>query len=284
MRIINTITEDLISLHGILYEGATKDEIFIFIPGIMGNFVDNSFIEYIGMELQKNNYNFLGANTRGSYSINYSFLPNSVLPPRQIGVAFEKFNECLYDINSWINTVVNMGFKKISLIGHSFGCNKIIYYMNNINNPNIINMVIFISPNDEYYIFKNKAYYHARYEYAKKMINQGNKKQLIEYSFFYKTSENLIYFLDDNSFDNFPILSKKTDKLEQLRNIKKTISIIAGEEEKDIIRNINFISNNFIEMEFNIVKNANHSYNGAEELLSKKVIDIIHKKKVMKIR
>ena len=39
-----------------------------------------------------------------------------------------KFTDCLLDIEGAINYAKEKGYKDIILEGHSYGCNKVIYY------------------------------------------------------------------------------------------------------------------------------------------------------------
>jgi pimeloyl-ACP methyl ester carboxylesterase len=66
---------------------------------------------------------FLSVNTRGTgvYNIETGYKPT--------GAAVEIFEECLCDIDAWTELALSKGFTKIILEGHSFGTNKIQYYI-----------------------------------------------------------------------------------------------------------------------------------------------------------
>ena len=42
------------------------------------------------------------------------------------GTRYEIFEESIYDIDGAVDKAINLGYKRIVLLGHSYGCNKII--------------------------------------------------------------------------------------------------------------------------------------------------------------
>ena len=149
MEIVNMRTKDGIALKGLLYESFVNNEICLFIPGCCGNFVDNDFMRIISEILYENGYNVLCANTRGSFMMNSSFHPYNLERPKKIGVAYEKFEDCVNDIDGWISYLKDRGYSSVNVISHSSGANKLIYYMNcNLENKQLINKIVMLSPPD----------------------------------------------------------------------------------------------------------------------------------------
>lgn len=121
--IVKVTTQDGLVLHGMLSEPKTKSEdILIHIHGSAGNFYQNSFYPFISEMANGINTAFLSTNNRGTgiYDIEKG--------TKSTGAALELFEECLLDIDAWIEFVLSMGYKNIILEGHSFGTNKIQYY------------------------------------------------------------------------------------------------------------------------------------------------------------
>ena len=51
------------------------------------------------------------------------------------GAALEIFEDCVLDIDAWIRYVLDLGYRRIVLQGHSLGTEKVVYYMSRGNPP-----------------------------------------------------------------------------------------------------------------------------------------------------
>lgn len=56
------------------------------------------------------------------------------------GCAYEDVLDSYYDIKGAINKIIELGYKKIHLQGHSLGCTKIVYTYNRLKNENYKNL------------------------------------------------------------------------------------------------------------------------------------------------
>lgn len=275
MNIETIRTDDGIGLKGLFLEAIDSDRVCLFIPGCCGNFVDNDFMRIIGIELVKNNYNVLCANTRGSFMMNSSFHPQNLEKPKQIGVAYENFEDCIYDIDAWIKHLISKGYKQVDIICHSSGSNKLIYYMNcDVKGKEFINNIVFLSPPD----FANRIRCYSDYEdllrEAKENVEFGNPNKLIKVHFFYKTSSSFLDMMSSKNFDNLPLVNGGAKDFSQYTNIDKAISIIYGSEE-NYIKNytdklIAFANPNASVECFEII-GADHIYFGKEEIVGKQI-------------
>ena len=45
------------------------------------------------------------------------------------GVTYEKFRDCVFDINGWIKFLEKIDYEEIVVLYHSLVCNKIVYYL-----------------------------------------------------------------------------------------------------------------------------------------------------------
>ena len=64
-----------------------------------------------------------------------------------IGCTYELFNNCLEDLQAYIDWAKSEGYKHIILGGHSYGANKVVYYLSKNQNEKI-DKYILISPTD----------------------------------------------------------------------------------------------------------------------------------------
>ena len=101
-EIIKFLTEDNLELQGFLIDSGSAIGI-LHIPGLAGNFYENSFIEYIGDFCKKRKIKFLSMNNRGHGYLNDLLkIENNENKFVTIGGALEKFEECIIDIRTGI--------------------------------------------------------------------------------------------------------------------------------------------------------------------------------------
>lgn len=119
--IVKVKTPDNISLYGILSKNhVVTDAILINIHGTGSNFFCEDFENEYATRIPGVGVDTLFTNNRGSYTLE-SWQPT--------GCAQEKFEDCLIDIDTWIEFAINKGYKNIILQGHSLGTEKVTYYM-----------------------------------------------------------------------------------------------------------------------------------------------------------
>ena len=134
-------TRDKLELYGLLKEAKTKGKILINIHGTASNFYEEDFIGNFARELPKIGVSVLSTNNRGAGV--YDAYQKS-------GAAVEKFEDCIIDIDSWIEFAISKGFGEIVLSGHSLGTEKIVYYMTYGRYKNKVKAIILLAPSDSY--------------------------------------------------------------------------------------------------------------------------------------
>ena len=71
-------------------------------------------------------------------------------------VAYERFEDCLEDIDAALAFGQRKGYEQFVLLGHSTGCQKITYYQSVRSNPAVKGLVL-LAPGDDYAIAKKEA-------------------------------------------------------------------------------------------------------------------------------
>jgi dienelactone hydrolase len=130
-NLIRMVTSDSLRYDGLLFEpaGITK-KVIIHIHGTAANFYSHRFIDNFAAEYTKAGYAFLSFNNRGA-GIDTD-IPKEKDGKRigkvVIGANNEIFEDCILDIQSAADFAESKGFNEIILQGHSYGCNKVVYY------------------------------------------------------------------------------------------------------------------------------------------------------------
>lgn len=139
--IVKVKTRDSLLLYGLYLQATKSTTIFINIHGTASNFYEEYFIEEMSKKFLDTGISMLSVNNRGAGV--YDAYQKS-------GAAVEKFEDCVVDINAWIEFVLQKGYKKIILSGHSLGTEKVVYYMGHGKYKDNINAIVLLAPSDSY--------------------------------------------------------------------------------------------------------------------------------------
>lgn len=127
-------TSDNLRLDGLLYEPDTETKkVIIHIHGTASDFYRTRYIETFSKVFTDNGYAFLTFNNRGS-GLGYNFYKEKdgkKIGSVQIGSEREIFEDCSLDIKGAIDFIKSKGYDEIVLQGHSYGCNKVVWYAQN---------------------------------------------------------------------------------------------------------------------------------------------------------
>lgn len=144
MKYITTKTASGIEFTGMLFEAVSSKKLILHIHGMSGDMYVNSYYPAMHDYYPQNGWSFLAVEHRGTHSITQFNTDNGV---RNIGNAYEIFEDSVYDIKAWIAKAQELGYEEIWLQSHSLGPSKVTYYMN-IVQDNPVNGLIWLSPAD----------------------------------------------------------------------------------------------------------------------------------------
>ncbi|WKZ30661.1 MAG: alpha/beta hydrolase [Candidatus Dojkabacteria bacterium] len=179
MQIIRTKTKDGIHYEGILTgDPATSDSIIIHIHGMAGSPTLNQYYTEMYKDYPAAGWHFLAVTHRGT-GVATEFTTDD--GATVLGNAYEKFEDCIHDIEAWVNKAAEMGYKRIWLQSHSLGPTKVAYYLSQTKDPRIEG-AIFISPSDMVGLIKSgneSENYKAMISEANDLVKQGKGDQLL---------------------------------------------------------------------------------------------------------
>lgn len=139
-----------LELIGLLFAGKEQPKtIALHIHGNYGNFYNNKFLWTMSHRYVENGIDFLTFNLSSHDGLCEGY-DNGVL--RYIGGAVADYNESIFDIDSAVNYVRELGYTNIVLQGHSLGCDKVIEYALAHRDDSL--SLILLSPVDSYAVQK----------------------------------------------------------------------------------------------------------------------------------
>ena len=284
-------TEDNLRLQGVHYDSGLRDACVLCIHGMSGNFIENYFAHVLGEKLSNYNIGFIYGHNRGYNHINDILKKESdgSYKTVRIGATYERFKDCIYDIDAWLNEVRRLEYKKVILLGHSLGCNKTIYYYSRKQPKDIVG-VILASPPDMVGLFEKTEYQPNHKELltgAIRNIKEGNPRKLVSGMVWgwYQLSSQTYFDLSERNgpVDNLPVM-RNPEKFPELAEIKVPILGIMGEHDDIVIRtlkeDLDLISSKAVgspSFTREFIKGANHTYDQQEKAFSKMVLNWLAK-------
>lgn len=288
MKLINFKATDNIVLNGILYESSKKtDEIIIAIHGMSSNCFKQRDTQ-ISKLANENNIDYFCFNNRGSELIKYIKKEVDKKTLKKFGgTTYEDVLDGYYDICGAILKVIELGYTKIHLQGHSLGCTKIVYTYNKLkeeNNIKILNnikSVILLSLIDIPEAFK--VYLDNKYnDFLDLAQNSDSKYNLMpKEAFIHPISvKTFLRYAKYNENIDFARYGKNDD-FEKLNNIKVPLFMRWGNVNEMVTQKLEDLVQELIvkidnnNKDISYIDGADHGYTDKEEALAEQIIKFI---------
>ncbi len=267
----NNTKEVVISIHGMQSNCFKKRE------EILSKTINNSGIAYFAFNNRGTEIACYTKKTDGSKNLNG-------------GSAYEDVLDCYYDIKGAIEKMLELGFEKIILQGHSLGCTKIIYTYNKLKNENYKNLdkikaimllsLVDIPDLQKYDLGQEK--YNKMLELAMTKEKNGENMDLMPYESFdhpISVKTYLRYYRDNKEID-FAKFWDKDYLYPEINNINIPLFLRWGENDlviqklEDLIQELKLkIKNTNLDIDY--IKDTDHGYTEKEEQLGHEIINFI---------
>jgi pimeloyl-ACP methyl ester carboxylesterase len=142
-------TRDGLQLYGVLSEPEVQSAnklAVIFVHGLTSAFYHGlSRAHALQSACEEAGYALAIYNNRGHDILLPSLFENKQGIASFGGSGFEKFEDCIYDIDAAISHLKKKGYKQFVLVGHSTGANKVAYYLSQRRNARHIKGAVLLS-------------------------------------------------------------------------------------------------------------------------------------------
>lgn len=279
--ISDAYTSDGLKLPMVHFESKKRDICVICIHGMCGTIIDNYFATVWGKLLSEKNIGFIYEHNRGHSIENDIVMKDGSF--KRCGCMYEIFEDSIYDIDLAIDVAKTKGYKRFILMGHSYGCNKVIYYYYK-KNPNILGIILASAPDMiGSHLSAQSDDYNELLKEAKANIDNNNPTKLL-----HKMVEDYMYmssgtyynwFNKDSNLNNLPVIANP-EHWNQFEVIDVPILTFSGGNEVDYYLHLDLLKekaincNNF---EYKIIENTGHTYKNKEEEIGKLIYDWIIK-------
>lgn len=287
-EILHIWTEDNLRLMGVHYGVDSRESVVLMIHGMSGNFIENYFSHVLGETLQGAGVGFIYSHNRGYNHINDIAIKNDDQGEGyrtvRIGVTYERFGDCIFDIAGWIDECRKLGYEKIILLGHSLGCNKAIHYFSE-SRPQDVSGIILASPPDIVGLFK-KPEYQANYtellKEAKENMKNSEPRKILSsliWNCYHLSSQTFLDLAVDGCLaDNLPVM-RNPEKFEELSSINVPILGLMGENDDIAINDLESDleltktkATNCPDFSIAFIPKANHTYDKKEKAFADVVL------------
>lgn len=274
-------TEDGLRLPMVHFNSKEKDICVVFIHGMCQTIIDNYFAIKCGEILANNNIGFIYAHNRGHSIENDTLMIDGTY--ERYGCMYEKFEDCIFDIDLAIEQAKKLGYKKIFLMGHSYGCNKVIYYYYKKKPP--IKGIILASAPDMIglHLLRQSNYDELIKEAYVNITNNSPTKllsSLIEDYMYMSSRTYYNWFNKDSNLDNLPVMGNSNNWY-QFEAIDIPILTFSGALETDNYLHLDLLkekAKNCKDFEYEIIEEANHFYMKKEDIISSLILNWIMKR------
>ncbi len=279
MKIIDVETARGDILCGCWYGENFRDTCVIITNGNCGNIFENKFLRDVGDELEKNKISFIYAHNSGAFHR----IDTPTKSGQPIGNTYELFDDCIEDLQAYIDFVKNCGYKHIVLGGHSYGANKVIYYLSK-NQSEKIDKYILISPTDTLNMKESeKNSIENLMPIALKYKQENRLDELLptpfdNYNLY--TARAFLDFTSNSNSKNLPIYSKNGD-FSQLKQINQVGLFIMGENDGfaygNTLKHLQAINENSKNKNnvIKVIKNCGHTFKNKSFELSTEILDFV---------
>ncbi len=287
-RFVDFKTKDGLTLPGLLYEPKKKTRsvvIFLHGNGSSSVFYKKEKSDGSASVFAQNGIALFRFNNRGAHIIKKLTVKRGRREERKrFGMAYEKIKECIEDIDGAIAFLKKQGYDTFYLAGSSTGANKICVY--NFYKPkNEIKKYVLLCGGDDtgiYYQELGKKKFWALLAKAKQKIKKGKggdiitellPNQIFSYMGFYDIAN------PDGDYNVFPFyealgnvkLSKKP-LFRYFKSITKPSLVVYGDKDeyswpKDVKKAVELLRSYRPELDYKIVKGANHGFDGHQREL-----------------
>lgn len=277
--ISDAYTTDGLKLPMVHFESSEKDICVICIHGMCGTIIDNYFATVWGKLLAEKGIGFIYEHNRGHSIENDIVMRDGSF--KRCGCMYEIFEDSIYDIDLAIATAKKKGYKRIILLGHSYGCNKVIYYYYK-KHPDILGIVLASAPDMiGSHVSAQSDDYQELLKEAKKNIDDGNASKLL-----HKMVEDYMYmssgtyynwFHEGSALNNLPIIANP-EHWEQFETIDVPILTFSGSKEADYYLQLDLLKEkalNCNHFEYKVIENTGHTYKNKEMEIGNLIYDWI---------
>ena len=152
-RLVTFLATDRLILNGFLVEKRSFRSCIVYVHGMAGNFYGGLLPKTLAERALKYRYSTFIVNTRGHDVLSSGRFANRATKRVPIGTMVEKFEDSIKDLDGALGYLKSIGYTRFFLVGHSTGCQKILYYQY-MRKRRDVKALALLAPDDDYNLNK----------------------------------------------------------------------------------------------------------------------------------
>ncbi len=278
-KLVFFTTSDGLRLSSFLVD-SQGEEAVLFIHGMGGNFHKEGILN-IARNLAGEGIALMSLNTRGADIV--KDFKDEDGEHHLAGTAFEVFEDTVHDIGSAITLLESLGYRRIHLMGHSTGCQKILYYAH-ITEDSRVKSLIHLSPAEDYEIWKNLLGddFEHFVDIAREMVERGEGDKLM-IPLYEKTGDlwSARRFLSFASRDTPEGRAFNYASLDMFSSVTLPTAVFFGDADPYLIHPPEYYAEKLKStyrgemIEIHIIEGGDHSFHGLEEEIFHRIAEFI---------
>ena len=179
------VTKDKLVHQGLFYQPKKKSKrAMLFVHGLTGTFYNHvKLFELFASACENSGIGFAAFNNRG-HDIVTGIRKIDPKEPKGYtklngGAGYERFEDCVYDIDAGISFLVKQGYSEIILAGHSTGANKVCYYGGTKKDARVAGIILLSPVSDRLDPALDKKTIDKQLLEMKKKIEEGRGDELL---------------------------------------------------------------------------------------------------------
>lgn len=288
MKLVKAKTLDGYHFTGLLSEPSEKTKkIIVHIHGMAGSPILNEYYQAMHDYYTSNGIAFVVGEHRGTGTIT-AFVHDST--DGVIGNSFERFEDCVLDVQAWIDFAKEQGYEKIWLQSHSLGPSKVAYYINQTKGHGVKGL-IWLSPSDMIGLVNDpegKKDHDIMLPEAKRLVAEGKGQQLISHKLWGSellSADTYLNFFDEGA--KTAIFNYNDDSLgwDVVNSIDLPVLAITGTKDDGIVpvmdaneamKKLESELKNSPKVKTVVYDGAEHSFDGFGDQIAKEVVEFIN--------
>lgn len=278
-EIVSFQTKDKIIHNGLLSLPKSPKGVAIYVHGLFDD-AFNGLGVGLSNKLYKAGYGTLLFNNRGTgFVSSFTKYEKNKKSYINIGTSYEQFTDCVHDIDAAISFLHERKIKNITLICHSTGCQKSIYYISALKSPSKIKSVILLAPLSDYSVAIKDSKYQEKLGYAKLLVSTGHKNDLLPQNVSAEllSAQRYVSLYDPASKEEiFTYASGK--KAKTLRSVTVPTLAVFGEKDeyldRPVLELVEWFEENIHAKKKQVewIEGANHSFKGKEKQMGNVIV------------
>ena len=199
-----------------------------------------------------------------------------------IGSSHEIFTDCVFDIEGAMKFVYDRGVSNIFLVGHSTGCQKVVYATTRLPQyASIVKGIILLAPVSDHageLAHEGAQKVKNALEYAKNMVQKGRSHDIMPAEVWHKLvdAQRFLSLNDPESLEEIFSYSQPKKEAATLGSLKVPVLAILGDDDEHLDRPASMIAD-WLRKELGslatvrIISGGNHNFTNLESALASSI-------------